>query len=129
MAVLAGLRFALRNSRKSPVFTAVAVLSLALGIGAYTAIFSLLDQVILRTLPVKNPERLVHVYSNGRHYGNNRGWGVLSYPLYTDLRDHNRVFSEMFGRFSTPLSLNFGGRTERAAGELVSGTYFPVLGV
>src|SRR5581483_2598183 len=129
MSLSADARLAARNLKKSPVFTVVAVLSLALGIGANTAIFSLLDQAILRTLPVKDPGRLVMLQSVGQHYGSNRGWGVLSYPMYKDFRDNNSVFAGVFCRFATPISMSLQGRTERANGELVSGTYFPVLGV
>src|SRR5258708_5769697 len=123
------LRFALRTLRKSPVFTAVAVLSLALGIGANTAIFTLLDQVLLRLLPVKDPQQLVLLTMKGMHYGSNWGGNAISYPMYKDFSANNSVFSGMFCRFSSYMSLSFNGRTERTAGELVSGTYFPVLGI
>jgi predicted permease len=123
------LRFALRTLRKSPVFTLVAVLSLALGIGANTAIFTLLDQVLLRLLPVKDPQQLVALKMDGFHYGGNWGMNALSYPMYRDFSQHNSVFSGMFCRFQYPMSVTFQGNTERVDGELVSGTYFPVLGV
>jgi predicted permease len=123
------LRFALRTLRKSPVFTAVAVLSLALGIGANTAIFTLLDQILLRLLPVKNPQQLVLLTIRGIEYGNNSGGNAMSYPLYRDFSERNSVFSGMFCRFAYTMNVSFGGRTERVDGELVSGTYFPVLGV
>jgi predicted permease len=122
-------RYALRSLRKSPVFTAVAVLSLALGIGANTAIFTLLDQILLRLLPVKNPGELVLLTMRGRHYGSNWGGNAISYPMYRDFRDHNQVFSGMFCRFPIPVSVGFEGHTERVQAELVSGRYFPVLGV
>jgi len=123
------LRYALRTLKKSPVFTVVAVLSLGLGIGANTAIFSLLDQVLLRLLPVSHPEQLVLLTIRGMEYGNNNGGNAMSYPLYGDFAKNNSVFSEMFCRFPYNMSVSFGGRTERVDGELVSGTYFPVLGV
>ena len=123
------LRFALRTFRKSPVFFAIAVTSLALGIGANTAIFTFVDQLLLRLLPVKNPEQLVLLWGRGEHYGGNNGPQRLSYPMYLDFRDQNQVFSGMFCRWDTAFSLSFDGHTERVAGELVSGTYFPVLGV
>ncbi|MGH9613217.1 MAG: ABC transporter permease, partial [Bryobacteraceae bacterium] len=129
MGLFADLRFSLRTLAKSPVFALVAVLSLGLGIGANTAIFSLVNQVILRLLPVKDPQQLVLLNGKGNHYGSNWGGNALSYPMYTDLRDHNQVFSGMFCRFEIPLSMSFHGRTERVEGELVSGNYFPVLGV
>jgi len=123
------IRYALRTFRKSPVFVAVAVLSLALGIGANTAIFTLIDQVLLRLLPVKDPQQLVLLWGRGDHYGSNNGRNKLSYPMYEDFRDKNQVFSGMFCRNDADFSLNFEGKTERISGELVSGTYFPVLGV
>ena len=123
------IRFAMRGLKQAPVFTAVAIISVALGIGANTAIFTLLDQVLLRLLPVKDPKQLVLLTSRGSHYGNNRGGNALSYPMYRDFRDHSEVFSGMFCRFAKALNVTFNGRTERASGELVSGTYFPVLGV
>jgi putative ABC transport system permease protein len=123
------LRFAIRSFKKSPVFLSVAVLSLALGIGANTAIFTLVDQILLRLLPVKDPQQLVLLWGRGPHYGSNNGRYKLSYPMYRDFRDHNQVFSGMFCRWETSLSVSSEGRTERVDGELVSGTYFPVLGV
>jgi len=123
------VRFALRNLKKAPIFGAVAVLSLALGIGANTAIFTLIDQLILRLLPVKNPSELVLLDSHGNHYGNNRGANSFSYPMYQDFEARNQVFSGILARVATPASMGFQGQTERAAGELVSGSYFSVLGV
>ena len=123
------LRYALRMLRKSPVFTAIAVLSLAVGIGANSAIFSLVDQILIRLLPVKEPQQLVLLTMKGMHYGSNWGGNALSYPMYADFRDNNQVFSGMFCRFPNYLSLSFRGQTERVAAELVSGSYFPVLGV
>ena len=123
------IQFALRAFRKSPVFTVVALLSLALGIGANTAIFTLLDQVLLRLMPVKDPQQLVLLHMEGFHYGSNWGYNSLSYPMYRDFQDHNAVFSGMFCRRIQDFSFGFQGQTERARGEMVSGTYFPVLGV
>ncbi len=127
--MIADIRYAARVLAKNPVFTAVAVLTLALGIGANTAIFTLLDQVLLRLLPVKEPQQLVLLTMRGRHYGNNWGGNAISYPMYRDFQNHNEVFSGMFCRFPTRVSLTFGGRAERVEAELVSGTYFSVLGV
>ena len=127
--LLQDLRYALRTLRKSPLFTGVAVLSLALGIGANTAIFTLIHQLILELLPVKHPEELVLLTSRGQHYGSNTGSNAISYPMYQDIRDKNRVFSGMFCKYGTNFSLSFEGRTELVSGELVSGNYFPVLGV
>src|SRR2546423_11180099 len=95
--LLQDIRYAWRQLRKSPAFTAVAVLTLALGIGANTAIFGLLDQALLRSLPVKEPDRLVLLRYSGSNTGHlsSRADGKLyfSYPLYRDLRDRNSVFS------------------------------------
>src|SRR3984885_12364957 len=123
------LRYALRTLGKSPVFTSVAVLSLALGIGANTAIFTLLDQILLRLLPVKDPQQLTLLTIHGMEYGNNSGGNAMSYPLYRDFSELNSVFSGMFCRFPWTMNVGFSGNIERVDGELVSGTYFPVLGV
>ncbi len=127
--LLNDIRYALRGFRRSPLFTAIAVLSLAFGIGANTAVFSLLDQVLLRLLPVKHPEQLVLMNIKGGVYGSNRGMNAMSYPMYRDFKDHNQVFSGMFCRFPIEASLGFGNHTERVNAELVSGSYFPELGI
>ena len=88
------VRYAGRTLRKSPAFVAVAVLSIALGVGANTAIFTLVDQVLLRQLPVTRPHELVLVTVRGTQYGSAWGDGnELSYPMYEDLRGHNEAFS------------------------------------
>lgn len=127
--VWADLRYALRTLGTSPLFATVAILSLALGIGVNTAVFTLLDQITLRLLPVKNPEQLVLLTWRGSHYGSNTGMNALSYPMYRDFRDKNQVFSGVLCRYMLPLSVGVEGQTERIAGELVSGNYFDVLGV
>jgi predicted permease len=129
MSLLQDIHFAFRSFRKAPLFVFVAVLSLAFGIGANTAIFTLTDQILLRALPVENPNQLVLFSAQGRHYGNNQGWNRISYPMYQDFRDRNTVFSGMFCFRETGYSLGYAGRTERVSGEVVSGNYFPVLGV
>jgi predicted permease len=126
---LRDLKYSLRMLARTPGFTAVAVLTLALGIGANTAIFTLLDQVLLRLLPVKDPQQLVLLTMRGHHYGNNWGGNAISYPMFRDFREHNEVFSDMFCRFPAAASLSFGQQAERVAVELVSGTYFSTLGV
>ena len=125
------VRYSFRNLRRTPVFTIVAVLSLALGIGANTAIFTLLDQVLLRTLPVKNPGELVTLHSApGPFNGSSRCDSTcISYPAYRELRDRNQVFSGILALWRLALSFTDGDRTERVRGELVSGNYFEVLGV
>jgi predicted permease len=129
MSIFQDVSYALRTFRKAPLLTAVAIISLAFGIGANTAIFTLVDQVLLRMLPVKQPEQMVLLSAVGRHYGNNQGWNRLSYPMYTDFRDHAGVFSGMFCFREVDMSVSYAGHTERISGELVSGNYFPVLGV
>ena len=123
------LRFALRTFRRSPLFTAVAVLSLALGIGANTAMFTLIDQLMLRLLPVRDPEQLVMLWTTGPHLGNNRGSRAASYPMYQDFQAKAPAFSHVFCRYLNPVSIAFDGRTERVNAELVSGNYFDALGV
>jgi predicted permease len=130
------LRFALRTLARSPLFTAVAVLSLALGIGANTSIFSLLDQVLYRSLPVRDPRALVvlHVddHSPGLSSSDNHE-SVFSYPMYRDLRGNlpngGAVFSGVVARSGDPVSVSWNGQTERAQAEIVSGNLFTVLGV
>ena len=103
--MLQDLRYALRQLRKSPAFAAVAVLTLALGIGANTAIFTLLDQALLRSLPVSHPEQLVRLRYEGSNTGTMAAFGgddkdYFSYPMYRDLRDQNQVFSGMLANAS-----------------------------
>jgi predicted permease len=129
MNVIQDVSFALRTFARAPLFVAVAVLSLAFGIGANTAMFSLTDQILVRMLPVKDPGQLVLLSAVGRHYGGNMGWNRISYPMYQDFRDHNSAFGGMFCFRETQLSLSYSGRTERVSGEFVSGNYFPVLGI
>src|SRR5260370_23516059 len=122
------IRYALRTLKNSRVFAFVAILSLALGIGANTAIFTFVDQLLLRLLPVKDPQQLVLLTWQGMHYGSNRGPNMLSYPMYKDFREKNQVFSDMFCRRPIPVSVSANGQTERAPAEVVSGNYFQVLG-
>src|ERR1700738_699867 len=111
-AILGDILYSLRTLRKSPVFLAVAVLSLALGIGANTAIFTLINQLILQPLPVRDPEQLVMLAGRGRHYGGNNGMDRISYPMYQEIRDKNQVFSGMFCTYPSTLSATFQGHTE-----------------
>ena len=127
--ILRDFLYSLRTLRKSPVFLTVAVLSLALGIGANTAIFTLINQLILQPLPVKNPEQLVMLAGRGKHYGGNNGPDRLSYPMYQEIRDKNQVFSGMFCTYPSTVSATFNGGTELIGADFVSGNYFPVLGV
>jgi predicted permease len=126
---LRDLRYTFRTLVRTPGFTAVAVLTLGLGIGANTAIFTLLDQILLRLLPVKEPQQLVLLTMKGHNYGNNWGGNAISHPMFRDFRAHNQVFSDMFCRFPTAASLSVDQRSERVQVELVSGAYFSTLGV
>jgi predicted permease len=131
--LLQDFRYGIRTLLKNPGFTVVAVLTLALGLGANTAIFSLTDQILLRLLPVEKPEELVVLRSpgpkSGRVWSDGDAAASLSYPLYKELVDKNNVFSGLLARFAISLSVAGEGQTERAEGELVSGNYFDVLGV
>jgi putative ABC transport system permease protein len=128
------LRYALRQLRKSPGFTVLAVITLALGIGANTAIYTLLDQALLRHLPVKEPNRLVVLrFSGGDDTGSTQARGdsnlVFSYPMYRDLRDHNSVFSGLTATSWAQVGLQWHNQPDLADAELVSGNYFDVLGL
>ncbi len=128
-SVVQDARYVFRQLRKSPVFTASAVLTLALGIGANTAIFSLVNQLILRLLPIKDPGRVVELAGRGSHYGSNYGHNMLSYPVYQDIRDRNQVFSSMMCRRAEDLTIGVASQSEVRSGELVSGNYFAMLGL
>ena len=128
------IRYGLRMLGKNPGFTAVAVLTLALGIGANTGIFSVLRQVLLQRLPVTRPEELVLLYAPGVRSGHVEsdevdGSESFSYPMYVDLRDKNKVFAGVAAKADFPVSVALRGQTERATAELVSGNYFETLGV
>jgi predicted permease len=126
---LSDLRLAIRGLRRSPLFAAVAILSLALGIGANTAIFTLIDQILLRKLPVAAPEQLVMLYQRGSNMGSNMGARMHSYPLYQDLQKKAEPLAEVICRRIVPASLSVDNQTERVDAELVSGNYFSMLGV
>src|SRR5438067_1893725 len=111
-------RYALRNLRRSPLFVTIALLSLALGIGANTAVFTIADQVLLRLLPVRHARDLVHFTSPGPQSGNIWGNDRFSYPMLRDFREHNAVdphaaLDSIAGRFPTPLNLTYNNRSER----------------
>src|ERR1051325_10738416 len=137
------LRYALRGLGRSPLFTAVALVSIALGIGANTAICTLVDEVRVRMLPVRNPDELVLFNGARNHYGSNSGGNMLSFPMYEDFRDHfvdapapmprvstsvpnpaptPKVFSGMFARRAFAMVVGVNGQSERVPAELVSGT-------
>ncbi len=125
--------YAMRRMRRAPVAAATVVLSLALGVGFNTSIFSLADQALLRTLPVEKPERLVQLDWKGEFMGagmGSVGWGsLIPYPLYRELRAENEVFTDLFASFSTDVHLAIGDRSEPVSTEAVTGSYFPTLGV
>src|ERR671932_2333280 len=128
------LRYAWRGLTRAPLFTLVAVVSIALGIGANTAIFALVDEVLLRMMPVKDPERLVLFSGPRNHYGSNSGGNMLSFPMYEDFRDNfvdrgaapplprisaaltaaasanpSRIFSGMFSRRTVAMNVGVPG--------------------
>ena len=129
MNIWADLRYAIRGLRRSPLFAGVAILSLALGIGANSAIFTLLDQVLLRKLPVSHPEELVMLYQQGNNMGSNMGSRAHSYPLYQDLKRRAEPFADVLCRRLFDASVSIDNQTERVEGEMVSGNFFTMLGV
>jgi hypothetical protein len=114
-----------------PGFALTAILSLALGIGANTAIFTLVDQVLLRSLPVHNPKELVQLRVEGGRFGSNTGDDehTFSYPIYVAFRDRNMVFSGLTGERVERASLTSDERAEMISVGMVAGNYFDVLGV
>ena len=124
--LLQDIRYGWRQLLKHPGFTALAILSMALGIGANTAIFSLVDTVLLRPLPVKEPSQLIAVDGQLR---NGIDFTLQSYPNYKDYRDRNTVFSGLLAYRFVVTSLSHNGVNERVWGFDVSGNYFDVLGV
>jgi len=124
------LRFAMRTFRKTPSFTVTAVLSLTLGIGATTAIYSLVDQVLLHALPVRQPGRLVLIDWKGDPVASGFGsFNLMSYPICRDLDQQKQFFEGVFCRALTTVDLSTGGDSHAATAEIISGNYFPVLGV
>src|SRR5438067_12128932 len=146
------LTYAVRGLRRSPVFAVVALGSIALGIGANTAIFALVDEVLLRLMPVKRPEQLVLFSGPRNHYGSNSGGNMLSFPMYEDFRDNfvdhgdepaltrislalttgtptKAIFACIFCRRVVSLNVGVNGQTSGVAGVLVSGTYIEFVGV
>jgi predicted permease len=129
MSFLSDIRLALRGLGRSPLFATVAILSLALGIGANTAIFTLIDQILLRKLPVRAPDELVMLHQEGPHNGSNMGSRMHSYPMYKDFQQKAAPLAEVICRRLMPASVTIDGQTERVSAELVSGNFFTMLGV
>jgi predicted permease len=125
MSLLKDIRYAIRGLVKRPGFVAIAVITLALGIGANTAIFSLVNTVLLRSLPVQNPNEIVAVAVRGK----DDSMSAFSYPNYKDFRDRNDVLSGLLLYRFVPLSLSRGSANERVWGYEVTGNYFDVLNV
>src|SRR5438874_7944299 len=125
------LKYGLRQLRLHPGFALTAILSLALGIGANTAFFTMMDQILLRLLPVHNPRELVQLRVEGGRFGSNSGDGqhTFSHPTYLALRDRNTVFSGLTGQLIEQASLIGEERSEMIGVALVAGNYFSVLGV
>jgi putative ABC transport system permease protein len=123
------IRHALRGLRKTPGFLVIVILTLGLGIGANAAIFSLMDQILLRPLAVHDPTSLVLLDGPGAFLGRTMNEMTFSYPMYKDFRDRNEVFAGVLARFPLALTAVWRGASERANGDLVSGNYFDVLGV
>ncbi len=123
------VRYGTRTLVKSPGFTTVVVLMLAFGIGANTGIFTIFEQVLLRSLPVKDPGSLAIVAAEGKYIGSQWGPCVLSYPMFKDFRENEDLFEGVLCRRTEIVALNDGRGTERIEIELVSGNYFDVLGV
>lgn len=135
--LLQDVRFGLRQLRKSVGFTSVAVITLALGIGANTAIFSLLNAVLLRNLPVQEPQQLV-LFGKGSWRGSvdslpNRSWQLFSYRFFREFRQKNEAYSDVAAvgsiLFDTHGRVAGGTSLEKISAELVSGSFFPTLGV
>ena len=131
---LQDIRYALRQLRKSPGFTITVIVTLALGIGANAAIFTLFDQVLLRMLPVEKPRELVRFEWSGNFRGSMSSFGgdshnYFSYPMYKDLRDQNQVFSGLLAADKAYVGVSWHSQAEGEDAEVVSGNYFQLLGL
>ena len=136
-SIVGNLRYALRQLKKSPGFTVTAVLTLALGIGASTAIFTIFDQALLRSLPVKDPQQLVLLQFSGDRAGHVNDQGgdhegaraYFSYPMYRDLRDKSTAFAGLIATAVSSAGVSWHNSAESVPAEIVSGNYFNVLGI
>lgn len=133
-SLIQDLRYALRQLRKSPGFTATVIVTLALGIGANAAVFTLFDQVLLRMLPVQQAKDLVRFEWTGGFSGSMSSFGgdsdnYFSYPAYKELQDHNQVFTGILSADKTQVGISWHNQAENDDAEVVSGNYFQVLGL
>ena len=134
MALLQDTRYALRQLRKSPGFTFTVILTLALGIGANAAVFTLFDEVLLRMLPVQQPRELVRFEWSGAFSGSMSSFGgdsdnYFSYPMYKDLRDQSQVFQGILAADKASIGLSWHNQADSEDAEVVSGNYFQILGL
>ena len=132
--MLQDIRYALRQLRKSPAFTITVIVTLALGIGANAAVFTLFDQVLLRLLPVQRPKELVRFEWTGGFSGSASSFGgdeynFFSYPMYKDLRDKNQVFQGMLAADRANVGVSWHNQAEDKDAEVVTGNYFQLLGL
>lgn len=119
-SILQDLRFAARNLRRSPAFTAVAILSLAFGIGVNAAIFTMVHGVLLEKLPAPDPQRIVQVHGHYKDFDNDS----FHFPVFRELRRQRAIFSDLIGFRNTPVLMDIGGSVQHVALELVTGGYF-----
>src|SRR6478752_531937 len=133
-SMLQDIRYALRQLRKSPGFTITVILTLALGIGANTAVFTLFDQVLLRMLPVERPKELVRFEWSGAFRGSMSSFGgdsdnYFSYPMYKDLRDQSQVFTGILGADKGEVGISWHNQADNEDADVVTGNYFQLLGL
>ena len=124
--LLKDIRYALRWMARSPGFSAVAILSLGLGVGVNTAMFSLVDSLLFRPLPVSSPDTLVDVFTTG---GDGDEYATSSYQDFLDLKSQNTVFTDMIGYSPMMAPLSLGDRSRIALGQVVTSNHFSMLAV
>jgi len=124
--LFADVRYALRWLRRSPGFTLIAIASLAIGIGFNTTLFTLVDALLFRPLPVERPDELVDVFTTG---GDGDTYATTSYPDFLDFKSQNQVFSDMLAYSPSIAAVKLTDRSRLAMGEVVTGNYFQLFGV